>query len=448
MAFLDDLKQKYDNFSTEKLLEALQGKRDFSTIADTEEQPQVEAPVDYPVPALPSPTPGPIPQSMTPAMSTEEPVQEMEEESSVPTPTPNHSPLKNSIDFGTPSEDFKNSLGEAQKQRDLSQLLARIGGASDRIGASLAGGLDGRSVAVQPTGQEFYKDLEKSAGQPIQDIQQRMEIAKQAPESAKGLKDFLQQRFGLKIQGDPTPEQLKEILPSLNISEQLKVKKEMARSVRESKDEGKEQLQKNRDMTRLTKFSEKINPNIASSRSGFGKDLINYNTIQNAKALIEGTTDLNQIDTRQISELARVLDRVLSSGSPTISGTEHLTPDTAKMKIAKLMEFMTSKTKGAGAADFVKKFQHTLQREEDVAKDRLQKTKGEISSPYKDLYDKYPEEVSDVLRRQGLEPEDIFGAGYGKQKATRTPSSDTKKKETKVVNGVTYEKVDGGWSRI
>ena len=59
--------------------------------------------------------------------------------------------------------------------------------------------------------------------------------------------------------------------------------------------------------------------------------------------------DFNDLDNRQVVEVARVLDRVLSGGQATISGSEHLTPDSARQWIAKKWEFITSKRQGAGA---------------------------------------------------------------------------------------------------
>lgn len=155
------------------------------------------------------------------------------------------------------------------------------------------------------------------------------------------------------------------------------------------------------DTKRFDTMGKLINGGLASSRSGFGKDVGNLSAIQNAKALLEGG-NLDDIDNRQITETARVLDRILSQGSPTISGTEHLTPDTARMRIAKMMEFATSKRHGSGAADFLKNTIHTLDREQEVAKSRTQDTIKKALAPYQDLIKRDPEKWDSIMAQNGL----------------------------------------------
>jgi hypothetical protein len=122
-----------------------------------------------------------------------------------------------------------------------------------------------------------------------------------------------------------------------------------------------------------------------------------------SQALISGELDPNNLDNRQVTELAKVLDRILSGGSPTISGTEHLTPDTARMKIAKLLEYSTNERKGAQAGDFVKNIAHTLEREKAQANTQIQAAQKKLLGSYGDLKKKDPEKWDALMKAHNLD---------------------------------------------
>jgi hypothetical protein len=179
------------------------------------------------------------------------------------------------------------------------------------------------------------------------------------------------------------------------------------------------------DTKRLDTVNKLITPGLASSRSPLGKDVANLYAVQNAKALLDGE-NLDSIDTRQLQEVARVLDRVLSGGNPTISGTEHLTPDTAKMKIAKMMEYATSKRKGAGAGDFLKNNIKTFDREEALAKSRIKNTSQETLASYHDIAKRNPEAWDAQMAEHGLL--DVMGSEALTQRKSGGPKN---REETK-----------------
>jgi len=197
--------------------------------------------------------------------------------------------------------------------------------------------------------------------------------------------------------------------------EDLRFKYAQLRAMNEAKAEMKKEEKKaKQDTTTLTRIEKagKLVTAELQSRSAFGIAAKNRQSVENAEALLSGRMNLNDVDNRELVELARVLDRVLSQGTSTISGTKHLTPETAQQKIAGMMEFFTSKVQGSGAADFVKKYQKTLQREREVADKQIIETQKKILAPYKDIID-HPN-MQEILQQNGL-PSNPFDTKAAKE---------------------------------
>jgi len=122
-------------------------------------------------------------------------------------------------------------------------------------------------------------------------------------------------------------------------------------------------------------------------------------------ALFEGTKDLNDLDTRQIYEAAKSLDRVLSQASGTVSGTSHLTPDTAREWVAKQKEKWTNQRTGAGAESFLKSMIDTFTREGNKANSQIYTAQGKLLGSYKDLAN-HPN-MPFILQQHNI-PQDYF----------------------------------------
>lgn len=87
------------------------------------------------------------------------------------------------------------------------------------------------------------------------------------------------------------------------------------------------------------------------------------NQIQDVSTLLDHP---EQITRQNIGEVSRKLDSILSGGSATVSGTEHITPDTLKQWGAKSAEFVTSKPQAINIPEFVDFYKNTLSRIKDV----------------------------------------------------------------------------------
>jgi hypothetical protein len=77
------------------------------------------------------------------------------------------------------------------------------------------------------------------------------------------------------------------------------------------------------------------------------------------------------IDKRQIQELAKGLDNLLSSGVSTVSGVHELVPVSAQGNLQSLQEYISGIPTGGAMDNFVKKLAETVQREKNIRHDQL-----------------------------------------------------------------------------
>lgn len=159
------------------------------------------------------------------------------------------------------------------------------------------------------------------------------------------------------------------------------------------------------DTDRFDRMGKTITSEVASGRSTLGTAAKVKQSIENAEALIQGALDPNELDARQVYELAKVLDRVLSQGGTTVAGAEHLDIDTARKRLGKQIEFFTNKRQGAGAGDFVKNIAHTLEREKRLAQNQIRGAQKKLLASYGDLEKKNPEKWAAIMKEHGLDSE-------------------------------------------
>lgn len=336
------------------------------------------------------------------------------------------------------SLNMQNDSSTAQQYRDErahmqdAQTLNQLAAAGNTIGHAI-------SLDKRPLDNSGFEQNIKVAQQNMPNIAEMQQVAESDPNSgmSRGLRDYAQ-KFGVAVPSTATAAQIKQVLPFLFKDFEAKQaqqsrQQDMALKYKElglkrdevnaNKDVSRNDKQSKQDIDRFTHLNEKLTGDIASSRTTFGVAARNYQAVENAKALINGTADPNQLDNRQVFEMTRVLDRVLSQGNPTQFGAEHLNPDTARARLAKMMEFVTNQRVGSGAGDFVNNISHTMDREGQQALSQMQRTQAQLLSTNKDLAQKYPEKFGDMLEAHGL-PRDILqhSKSYGQVYNSQVPA--------------------------
>lgn len=351
---------------------------------------------------------------------------------------------------------YGDQLRDAQDQQREAILNARLLQAGDLIGSGIAG-LGGK-IPIKPVIQEAMEQQIKDAGLPVQQLEQRIANEKNDPASqlSNTMREYFKQLTGqdisqnisasditqvaplfkeketeeikkLTIQSNLQNKQLLNQLASQKLEEQARYHQETAadrRDANKSRSDLAQELREGRasdkqdtsDTARLDKVNKLITAEM-QSRSPFGKAALNKQAVQNAKALMEGR-DLNDLDNREVAEVARVLDRVLSQAAPTYSGAKELTPETGRKELARIEEFLGNSRQGAGASSFLNQFQKTFQREEDLANKQMGTVQKQLLSPYSDLKD--DPRMQNILDSRGLS--NVWDYGKDNKPSDKNPS--------------------------
>lgn len=320
------------------------------------------------------------------------------------------------LDFGLNPTASKEGLQDAIDQRNTRQLLANLGSAFNTFSGGLA--------KTGPVDNTFYNNLAKQAEQSVTDYEKKVEFQKQDPKSAysQGLRDYFKKKLGIEIKGDAAASDLEKLMPfavreyeaklererikhdkeeDRNLRRELKgeelaARKEMA-GMKAEKDTGKADTRAtDKANADFMKMAEKLSGAKASSRSAFGKAALNKAAAERIETLIAGR-DLNDLDTREIQEVARSMDALLAQGQPTITGTHELVPQTWRTGAAKIAEYITNQRQGAGAKSFIKQMVKTVGREKELAQKQMNQYRQELVPGYEHLEKVDPERFNKII---------------------------------------------------
>lgn len=292
-------------------------------------------------------------------------------------------------------------LKELQDKANQFRLFDIISQGTERIGRGISGAMSGIKVeaAEMPKyGTELAENFERQF-----DALTKKEADDPSSQYSTSIKSFAKpvlERMGVKpelIEG-MSGTQIHKILPQITDMYEAKVRSDYMKGMVETKKEQKEEIEANK---RFAKMGNDIIAEKASSRSTFGTDSRTLAATQNIRALFEGR-DLNDLDNREVYEVAKSLDRVLSQTGATISGTEKLTPATARGFAAKAIEYVFNRRTGAGAESFLNQFEKNLNREEITAEKRIRGVQKRILAPYKDLMEKDPQKWNLIMQQTNL----------------------------------------------
>lgn len=348
------------------------------------------------------------------------------------------------LNIGNQGRNIQQGLAAAEKARDESILRHQVSQAGKQIGAGISG------AKLAPS--DMDKQGIAGAGGIVQDYLQRIKMDEQDPNSpiSKAFKQYAQ-KYNVNVKGDFTAAMGKELLPfifkSFEAEENRKLREELAKQKREELSIIKQRAQESKDEAKEQKdyaeLSKRITGELQRSNTPFGKMV---GIIRSAEAIEQLAAGINpnQLDSRQITEIARNLDAMLSSGAATISGMKKLIPESYSKDAASILEYISSRPKGAGQGEFVKRMLETVAREKELAKRQVEKTQGKLLTGYSHLYKKDKDKFNDFLRMNNI-PEDIFQRLLGDQELKTMGDSNTvtlRRKSTGTMKKVSQELAD------
>jgi hypothetical protein len=299
--------------------------------------------------------------------------------------------------------DYVNRLKEAeQRSRDI-ELASMLGKAFSQIGGGIAQTKAKADLGKMDT--SVYDQLGKTSQRPLEELKRSVEMEKDDPNSdaSKSLRSMAKadlEKAGVKLDlGSMSYNQLTSVFPHLS---------RMAERIESAKLRQQQAAETKRDREELkyakmgSELNNKITEEIASSRSVFGKAANIKRSAEAIEQLMGQMPDPNNLDSRQIKEIARSLDSMLSMGAATVSGTKGLVPSSLAGDFNSIVEYISNIPRGQKQGQFVKRMMETVQREKELAKKQIDNTKTKIIGGYSPLRQKAPEMYKEILERHGL----------------------------------------------
>lgn len=277
---------------------------------------------------------------------------------------------------------LKEVQGKANDQVNQANLLKAI----DTINS----GILGKSMHVAPptVNTKFADDLTKQAGDKITQFKDLAEQEKNDPASDGSQKASQFAAQLLKQAGfDPnlvkgmSYNQIEKNFPQIAKIMDSKENREARMQLFHLK---KEELKNTKEIARgdkldkefdsnVIKFNQNLDrPELSGARSAAGKNVLisqyadRINTLTNSK---KGKYD--ELTNQQVYEIAKSLDAMLSLGTPTVSGTKNITPQSVQSIIAGYNQQLANKPVGAKLGKFVENISDTIQREKKLADKQL-----------------------------------------------------------------------------
>lgn len=390
----------------------------------------------------------------------------------------NKNPLMN-IDFGNNFKDSAAALQEVQDRENTAVLINQLGKSGELLGTAFS--------RAKPVAQGLFDDNIKQAGNITKQYEARMAKEKDDPNSpmSKGMKQFLKS-FGYNVQGDASASDLLKIYPiaeryaaSVEAANVRKLTAKMHREEMDQKNKDRKEAEAQRkhdksieaqhkseekkeaqDLRRIDNFG-KIATGSVTARGPLGQEVAKLDNIKHVQALLKGYKNLDEIPSIMLTEVAISFNRVLSSvGAPPISITHELTPHNLKRLINDKISWLKSKPIGAGQKDYMKMFEHALDRQEEVTKENMARHSTKLLAPIQDLKD-HPN-VQAILFANGLPPDlfeymnekredstekfkEYIKQGYSRQEALKKAEEPTKdstapsQKTVEIINSRTPE---------
>lgn len=308
------------------------------------------------------------------------------------------------------SESTVDALRKAQEEDKQKRAMAMLAmGASDM----LRGGLGLSYKVKMPDAQNKFWEEQLKSDQAVQDLAQRQQMEREDPNSpiSKRMREImgpLFQNLGMgEVPGNMTYSEGQKYFPqfmgTLEKQKAFEQTEEYRKELKQEREDVRAEKKQEKLNKRLTDLNKHLTEETASSRTTvFGRAANIKRSAEALETLVSRIKDKNNLDNRQIKEIAAGLDAMLTQGAPTVSGRAGLVPSSFSGDLSAIAEYITNIPKGAQQGAFVKRLMETVKSEKELAIGQIKATKGKILAGYSDLEKEAPDQYKQILRKQGI----------------------------------------------
>ena len=334
-------------------------------------------------------------------------------------------------------EDLMRRFAEAQEREKNIRMLSGLAQGAEMIGSSIA--------MTKAPDTKFWESLAEQAGLEQKQIKDKRELdldeQTRDPNSPIS-KEYqaLAKAMNINIAGNESAFSLIKAMPWLqqykSQEENRKARVQQAQIQREMIAANKEISMDNKTNEGFVDLSKKLTSGIASARSVFGRSA---NIIRSAGAIevLASKWKPDELTNTEIQEIAKSLDAMLTQGSPTITGTQKLVPESLIGDVKKIQQYISNIPTGSQQGAFVERLLDTVKREKEYAQGQVLKTQKELLSGYEHLKQRDPERYRRTLDVFQIPTEETISQSESKKEISEKRIQAAAKQA-----GMTYEQME------
>lgn len=371
----------------------------------------------------PTPPPEPLKKEESPEEQSE-PEEEVEPKPHTLPPLPRSRPV-DITNTGGPGF-TQEQLEQAQHQKDMASLANRLGMAGETIGTALS--------RTQPIGTKGFEANIKASDDYVNNLKDKLATEKFDPnsQSSQFYRNMMKEKFGVSISGNVSASDIEKAFPVVAKASELEVSKQMqylqAKMVQDAKQENRQDAKEDKKEGQLNKdirqFGEALDP--TKGRAGLFGD--QYGILQRGerlKQLVSKAKGGLNLTPSESEELALGTARLISgAGGTSRSQIQALVPHSLTGESMKAIQWLTNKPTGSQQQEFVQRTMNLIDREQETARNELEKTINKRAKSYGHLAEDKPDEYNDILNTA------LESIGKGKASKTTQPASEEIRRKT------------------
>lgn len=200
----------------------------------------------------------------------------------------------------------------------------------------------------------------------------------------------------------------------------------------------------------FTKFGEALGTGWTARSGNAGKVQSVINSAERLNGLFSQFPDGN-VPVAQTTELTTAVAGMISGGSPQSQHQiDSMVPSTMRGKAEDIAAWVTGNPMGRQQQEFIKQLRDTTNREYEIANKQKSQWQYETLSNWEHLRNSNPDRFKRMVKvKTGYDPDELEQRMTQKAQGFLTPEANTNASQnTKVINGMTYQKVQGGWQKV
>ena len=294
------------------------------------------------------------------------------------------------LDFGPGDQDTMSDLAKAQAERKQELLADQVLKYANLAGSGIA------KAQPLPPG---YFDSSKLAELPVKSIEEKISMEKYDPNSSvsKAMRQFIEQKYGMKINGNPSAADLESIAKPLytegvaylrgvmaaklaqqrgqSQKELAGVKGEEARKTEEVKQTGRKEIAGMKAAQKLDALGDEAQKEItrlkSSARSPYGRAQGTIMFADKIPALLNKYKNLNDVPDTIVTDANLAFTNLISQGVPPERLQRLLNKNNLPRQPAKIWEWLTADPTGANQKEMLQLITESAANQKALAEAQL-----------------------------------------------------------------------------